>query len=337
MAPDRGLRPGAAGDDPPLSDPAEGNPFLEGQESQTPDERLALRLHESSPNQPGWLVRVVPNQFPAVTGKVAASTSEEGFAVNQLPVCGIHDVVVESPTPCRRLSELSSEQTARVLLAWQRRVLELEQDSSLRSITVFRNEGFSAGASLPHVHSQILALNTTVPQMDVRLQRSAAHRRQSDLSLLQELLEAEIRDETRIVSSDSGCLVMCPWAGRVAWQVRIAPYPVTAVPFSACPESVIIAMAARLHAVTQALDDCAGPRAMNVMLIQPPPEHSDEGWFLDLTPRSTRMAGYELSADVDIVTTAPEAAAAMLRNSMATGTLRASDVIPAGFEWHSST
>lgn len=333
VAPDRGRRPGAVSDDPPLSDPADGNPFLEGQEQRTPNERLALRRQGSRPNQPGWLVRVVPNQFPAVTDTESQHTVESAPVVRQRPVAGFHEVVIESPKPTRRMVEQPAAQTARVLLAWQRRVSELERIPSVRSVTVFRNEGFSAGASLPHVHSQILATSTTSPQMDDRLRRSDEHRRQHRTTLLHDLLSSEIDDGSRVVAADSSCVVICPWAGRVSWQVRIAPLPNVSVPFSACPESLLIDMAARLHAAAQAVDDCAGQRAMNVMLVQPPPDNADDGWFLDLTPRSTRMAGYELATDVDIVTVAPEAAAAALRQSFHHDSLTVGEVIPAGYTW----
>ena len=40
--------------------------FCAGQESRTPDEVWALRPDGGPANRPGWLVRVVPNKFPAL-------------------------------------------------------------------------------------------------------------------------------------------------------------------------------------------------------------------------------------------------------------------------------
>ncbi|MCA9047781.1 MAG: hypothetical protein KDA89_03585, partial [Planctomycetaceae bacterium] len=42
------------------------DPFLEGEEQSTPDETLSLRRDGTAANTSGWLVRVVPNRFPAV-------------------------------------------------------------------------------------------------------------------------------------------------------------------------------------------------------------------------------------------------------------------------------
>ena len=333
VAPQRSQRPGSSINDPTLVDPDAGDPFLEGNEYTTPEEHLALRQVETAPNKPGWLVRVVPNQFPAVvTNQRNPELPDSGFLSN-LAVSGIHDVVIESPRPHRRLVDLSVTETARILLAWQRRVRRLEENSAIKSITVFRNEGFSAGASLPHVHSQIVALNTIPPQTTARLQQSADYRRRTGSSLLHDLCDSELSDGSRIISSNPNCLTMCPYAGRVAWQVRIAPVKSVATAFSSCPESVILLVAGMLHASAVAVDDCAGPLAMNVLLIQPPAEQSADGWFLDLMPRPTRMAGFELATDVDIVTVAPESAAESLRNTFQYDEPLEADVVPPSYHW----
>ena len=41
-------------------------PFCEGNEAMTPPEIMAVRADGSPANHPGWLVRVVPNKFPAL-------------------------------------------------------------------------------------------------------------------------------------------------------------------------------------------------------------------------------------------------------------------------------
>ena len=56
-------------------------PFCEGQEDKTPPEIVAYRDRGSRPNGPGWRIRVVPNQFPALkiegnlTSAATASTT----------------------------------------------------------------------------------------------------------------------------------------------------------------------------------------------------------------------------------------------------------------------
>lgn len=331
VAPQRNMRPGAASNDPELSDPEHGNPFIEGNESETPNEILALRSVNSEPNKPGWLIRVVPNRYPAVSVQESSAVPGVDGLLEQVRMSGHHEVVIETPTAHRRLSDLTPSETARILLAWQHRVRDLEQQPTVADVTVFRNEGFSAGASLPHVHSQVLALNTVTPQTAERVNRSRDHYQHTGRHLLPDLIDAEVANGQRIIHADSECVVMCPYAGRVSWQVRIAPRsPDT---FSGCSEPVLVAAAAALRAAAAAIDQAVGPLAMNVLLIQPPGTHSDHGWFLDLMPRPARMAGYELATDVDIVTVTPESAAAQLKPHFQATLLPVQEVVPAGYVW----
>src|SRR3954451_12446079 len=52
----------------PELDP-EADPFLEGHEDRTPPEVFALRPDGGAENSPGWLVRVVPNLYPALASQ----------------------------------------------------------------------------------------------------------------------------------------------------------------------------------------------------------------------------------------------------------------------------
>ena len=177
VAPERGSRPGACSSEPTLTNPESGDPFLEGREFETPHETLALRRDDTSTDQTGWLIRVVPNQFPAVRRnnfKEALGNFMTGREVvdstlhPQIFTSGHHEVVIESPRPESCFVDLSVAEAVRIVLAWQRRIRDLETLDGIRSITVFKNEGFSAGASLPHVHSQILAMHTIPPEMQTR-------------------------------------------------------------------------------------------------------------------------------------------------------------------------
>src|SRR3989304_6734097 len=69
LATERNLRPNALGskkkkeDEKKEKDPC---PFCEGAENETPPEILAVGRKASTPNGPGWQVRVVTNKFPAL-------------------------------------------------------------------------------------------------------------------------------------------------------------------------------------------------------------------------------------------------------------------------------
>ncbi|MCU0314619.1 MAG: hypothetical protein MUC84_11245, partial [Solirubrobacteraceae bacterium] len=124
IADDRAARPGsgiaAPPADPPI-DPA-GDPFLEGHEDRTPPELDALRPDGSAPGTPGWLVRVVPNLYPALVADAVAPPREarvDLFAAQ--PAQGAHEVIVNTPEPVGSIGDLAPEQLERTMGMWRRR------------------------------------------------------------------------------------------------------------------------------------------------------------------------------------------------------------------------
>jgi len=316
-----------------LAAPNDGDPFAAGNEAQTPAETLALRSHQSEPNSPDWLVRVVPNQFPAVAENPQPLPQTSNQLLIHSSAVGMQEVVVETPHPHQRLTDLSPAETARILQAWQRRVRVLEKSPAIKSITVFRNEGFNAGASLPHVHSQIVGMQAIPLQVSERQHRSRVYREHHDRSLLIDLCDAERSAEQRMITESKECIVLCPFAGRVTWQVRVVPTASNPTSFSECPESTLLDIAAHIHGVAAAITHTAGPVSMNILLIQPPVHDDSEHWFLDVMPRSSGIAGFELATDVDIVTVAPEAAAEQLQQCFRLKPVAANDITPTGYAW----
>ncbi len=333
IAPGRSSRPSAMHPEPLLL--RSDDPFAEGNEAETPGERFAVREVGSQPNGPGWKLRVVPNRYPAVVPDVAGDASfnesdnahgidaTPGAANCSLdlfpaePAFGEHDVVIECPDSRSRLVELSVNEVHQVLGAWQTRRQQLSKLGCYSSIAIFRNEGFSAGASLAHCHSQIVASKKITPLDAERSRREAAHFQQTGREILADLIDAERIDGRRLVSESSGFLVYCPFASRTSWHVRFVPLQPSASSFGEASISQLLQLAELLKDMLVRLEAAIGaPFSFNLTLPHPrldqPPQFR---WMLDLLPRTGRSAGWEFLSSIDIVTVSPEHAAGVLRNS----------------------
>src|SRR3954464_8863848 len=79
VAGERAVRPGGGmrADPRPPVDPAT-DPFAEGHEDRTPPELFALRPGGGPPDSPGWLVRGVPNLYPALAAPDGAAPPAGG-------------------------------------------------------------------------------------------------------------------------------------------------------------------------------------------------------------------------------------------------------------------
>jgi len=92
-------------------------------------------------NGPGWLVRVVPNLYPAFARQ---------------------EVVIHSPEHVRSFAELDDGQVEAVAEAWLLRGVAGVEDG-LGYLHALVNEGRTAGASLAHSHSQLVWLGDEPP------------------------------------------------------------------------------------------------------------------------------------------------------------------------------
>jgi len=323
VAPLRSHRPSAYLRDPPMNHLL--NPFAEGHESETPDERFAIRADDSQGNGPGWMLRVVPNRFPSVMpvsmqDSTAESTSDPGLFPCR-PACGEHDVVIECPDNRSRMAELSTVEIQQTLTAWRMRMQQLMQSPSICSVAIFRNEGFSAGASLAHCHSQILATTELMPLDRVRHERATRHRSATGRDLVQELWDAERRQGIRLLRETPFFGVCCPFASRMSWQVRFVPKQSQPMAFADASDAILQDLAELLKSVLIALEKLLdGPFSFNLTLSHPRIDQPAAfSWSLDLLPRTGRIAGWELLTSVDIVSVAPETAAEKIRTAMESG------------------
>ncbi len=340
LAPGRSERPGAVTADPPVAAGfGEGDPFAEGHEQQTPDESLALRSVGSEVNQPGWLLRVTANLYPAVSAQRDWAVPAKDATPQRAVIAGVHEVVIECPDDRSRLTELTSEEILRILYAWQLRVRDLNSQPGTEFVSVFRNQGFSAGASLAHCHSQILAMNHVPPTVGERVRRANEHRRTHGTDLVEDVLHAERGVKSGILNESGNLIAYCPFASRVAWHVRWLPTQTSAFCFESLTHDRLAELASSLLAVARAVESLTGTPSANLVLVLPPAASPDSfRWMLDLLPRTSRIAGFELLADVDILTAPPEFAATQLRERIEP--LPPADVrlslFPAGFHWQAA-
>jgi UDPglucose--hexose-1-phosphate uridylyltransferase len=317
---------------PPIAD----DPFLEGRETLTPGESLALRTVESKPNEPGWLLRVVPNQYPAAESRVPETAQQRRLPDIFLTqaVRGVHEVVLECPDYRTRLADLAVSEVALVLHAWQLRVRSLSALPWISTINVFRNEGVGAGASLPHCHSQILATDFIGDRIAQLVGRAQQSREEGGRCIVEQWLSSELAADQRVLRQGRHYATVCPFASRVPWQCRIVPLTVSR--FDLLSAEQIRSLAAELHSAASAVQAVAGNVAHNVILTLPPTATPEAFlWHLDLLPRPSRMAGFEFGTNVDILAVSPETAVARLQEHIPSDPEHCTTnaLCPDGFAW----
>ena len=101
-------------------------PFCLGQEEKTPPPVMVV------PGKPGgpWLVRVVPNKYPALEGLGDPVFEHEGI-YQKMPSVGVHEVIVEGSDHDIHLRDLSQTHAVEVIRAYIKRLRELSCDKRI--------------------------------------------------------------------------------------------------------------------------------------------------------------------------------------------------------------
>jgi UDPglucose--hexose-1-phosphate uridylyltransferase len=320
VAGERSRRPGGEPRcQPPEPIDVESDPFAEGHEERTPPELYAVRPGGGPPNSPGWLVRVVPNLYPALTPAGEGSEREarergdsgrgQPELFESLPASGAHEVVINGPQSVLSLAELPVEQVLVAVDGWRERMRAHAESSYLQLIV---NERREAGASLPHTHAQLYALDFVPATVARERERAGAYTtRTMGQSLLGDLVAEEVRRNERIVAIDEEAVLMAPYASRLPFQLMLAPRTPRARFEADGPSG-----AALLHDGLCRLARYLGSSPpLNLWVRTAPRGVEDFCWRIDIMPRLTHLAGLELSTDVNLNIVEPERAAAALREA----------------------
>lgn len=307
VSPNRsGRLPSFLPDAPPGADggaPSGLCPFCPGNEAET---RPALATHGDGGR---WLVRVVPNMYPAFEGTAPMVVRHLAPVFTEAPGSGAHEVLVLSPRHDQAWADLADGQVDLVMEALAARVAAHAATPGLRYSQAIVNCGRRAGASIDHPHAQLLGMPFVPREL---AGEQAGFARFEGGCLLCATAAAEEGEGRRVVRADAGVVVVCPF-----WSA--SPYEMLVVPRDHGGH-LHGAGAAGLSAVGRALGDglrrlraCVGPADYNLVFHSAP--YGGRGgfhWHVHVVPKLTTPAGFESGTGVMVNVVAPEAAAAAL-------------------------
>ena len=224
---------------------------------------------------------------------------------------GAHEVIIHAPEHVTSLAELSEQRFAGAVAAWRERMRFHAQGAAFLHLIV--NEGRDAGASLPHSHAQLYALGFVPAEVARERERTGAyHERTMGGHLLSDVAVEEVRRGDRLVAVDDEALLFCPWASRSPFELRVVPRR-TAPSFEADGD---IGTAMIRRAITGLAKVFGAPPQLNLWVRTAPRGTEEFCWHVDVVPRLTIRAGFELGTGVDVNVYPPERAASDIREAL---------------------
>ncbi|MCL2103122.1 MAG: galactose-1-phosphate uridylyltransferase [Syntrophorhabdaceae bacterium] len=288
-------------------------PLCAGSESLTSPEILAYRDSGFS-NDSNWTLRVVSNKFPALRIEGELGKAADGI-YDRMNGIGAHEVVIETPDHDIDLFDLPERRFQDVLWAFKERILDLKNDRRFKSVIIFKNQGFAAGATLAHSHSQLIALPIVPKRVMEEVTGSKEYYRFRDRCVLCDILMQEMEQKSRIVEETAEFLAFAPYAPRFPFEIWIVPKRHQCA-YEMINENQARALAAIFRRTL---------RRLNIALENPPfsfiihsapfEERADDyyHWHVEIMPKMTRVAGFEWGSGFYINPTPPEESAKFLR------------------------
>jgi UDPglucose--hexose-1-phosphate uridylyltransferase len=290
-------------------------PLCEGREDWTPPETHALRPEGGAPDTPGWRVRSVPNKYPLLEpgdpGQ-AADPLALGRGDPELLVAGRatghHEVIVHSPEHVASMSDLAAEQFELAVAGWRERA---RAHPGAACVHVMVNEGPAAGASLEHSHAQLYALDFVPALIARERERFTAHNtRTMGGCLMCDLLQEEVRRRERVVAVDDDAVLLAPFAARSPYELQLVPRR---------HEPSFAESEARLRLLHEGLlrlrERLGAQPPLNLWVRTAPRGAEHFHWHVDVVPRLTRLAGFELGTGLAVNIVPPERVAQELAAS----------------------
>ena len=285
-------------------------PFCPGNEHLAPPEVLRLPLDRHGQ----WRVRIVPNKFAALSreGEPVRKFARSRRSINGV---GIHDVIVETPDHSLTTALLADEHVVEIIRAYKARYDAVSCDGRISHVIIFKNHGASAGTSLEHPHSQMIATPVISSQVRGRLHEALRHYDDYGECIFCHVIGEELSEKTRVVLSSRHFAVVEPFASPTPFYTHIYPRRHMAS-FGDIREEEMLDLAHVLRLLLAKLYFGLANPDFNYTIRTAPAENAGVKyfhWYLSVIPRLTRVAGFELGTGMFINTVLPEHAAEFLR------------------------
>ncbi|MBI2577415.1 MAG: DUF4931 domain-containing protein [Candidatus Wildermuthbacteria bacterium] len=261
-----------------------------------------------------WTTVAFPNKFPAF----APGISMRGRSIGPYRVTdgvGFHEVIT-TKDHTKDIPDFTQRQVKELIDVYQERYLALMGQAFVRYISIFKNKGPSAGATVGHPHSQLIAVPVTDPEIQRSLDSSYKFFSIERKCVHCVMLAWDRQEKSRVVYENDCFTVVTPFASRVAFEMRIYPIEHLAY-FEREGEHQKECFADALHIALRKLSKALKDPDYNYYLHTAPADKRDYDqyhWHLEILPKTATWAGFELGTGIEISTIEPEKAAEFLRN-----------------------
>jgi UDPglucose--hexose-1-phosphate uridylyltransferase len=264
-----------------------------------------------------WIIRCVPNLYPAFDPpKDENDRPKMGKNANLLAAVGHHEVLIESSNHDEHPADARISQLTYVINGYIDRLRNLSAKPYVKYVSIFRNHGLEAGASLSHAHSQIIATPSIPETIAEEMKAAKKSYERKKQCIFCNIIEKE-SGGPRLILENSKFVAFAPYASVNPMEFWILPKNHDA--------TLLNLGQGEVKTFAQALKACLG--GLKRLVNDPPYNYGFHlaiakdaskyyHWHLEVYPKLAIWAGFEKSTGMYINTMTPETAAESLRKAI---------------------
>jgi len=262
-----------------------------------------------------WRLAIVENRYPAFAHKQSCPLPAKNGPYPIMDAIGHHELVITRDHD-KNFPKLSANEAKQVFEAFRDRYLMLLNDKCVEYVSIFHNWGPIAGASIYHPHYQIIAVPVIPPDVNHSLKGSDRYFKEHKKCVHCVMLEWELESKKRIIFENEGAVAFTPFFSREPFEIRVFPkkhLPYFENTLDADMDYAVEALQAALKKMQKNLKDPDYNFFIHTAPVKNKEKHAHYHWHIEVIPKTTIRAGFELGTGVEINVVDPDEAAKMLR------------------------
>lgn len=275
----------------------------------------APELIKFLPAKKDWFLQIFENKHPALQPENVSVRERRFGPYGVISGRGYHELLLLR-NHRKPLSDYSIQEIKVILAALQERYRKISQDKKNKYISIFHNWGVSAGASLYHPHLQIIAVPVIPPAIQHSLTGALRYYQHHRRCVYCDVLKFELKEKKRVVFQNKNAVLMTPFISKEPFELKIFPRQHSSY-FEDEKEKVLLAMAEALKFGLNAFKKKLGDPDFNLFIHTAPVANKKNShhchWHIEIIPKISISAGFELSTGIEITTVDPDEGAKWLR------------------------
>lgn len=268
------------------------------------------------PNEAKWRIIVLRNKYPALEEHVdeCSLLFNEGIYAARTGV-GEHELII-TRDHYKNFSEIDLGTASEVLSVFQNQCKRVVADPCTIYAIPFFNWGVTAGASVWHPHYQFLSLPIVPAHSDRSLRGAETYYKKHKRCGRCDVIAFEKKEKKRVIDENEYAIAIAPYASKYQFEISILPKRHSSY-FYKTSLAAIRGVASLLQTVMRRMKKTLNDPDLNVFIHEAPlngKSHDYHHWHIEMIPRVTVPAGFELSTGIFINAVEPEKAVTILHD-----------------------